>query len=150
MHFKDISGHDVQTSMSDKTRRLVCLDLNRNFKYRRIINDDNSDNNSLWCVASPPWFNRNFKLALNNQNIYSFNWNIRSIKTHKLNLRLCAFKKSVEGKPKKATSLVVIEHVLASCKRKRVKSIEWSIKSPQRLNQLAKLKTKSFLIVYKC
>ena len=59
-------------------------------------------------------FNRNFKLAVNNQNIYSFNWNIRSIKAHKLNLRLCSFEKSVEGKPKKATCLVAIEHVLAS------------------------------------
>ena len=66
------------------------------------------------------------------------------------NLCLRAFEKSVEGKPKKATCLVVIEHVPASWKRKRVKSIEWSIKSPQPLNQLAKLKTKSFLIVYKC
>ena len=45
----------------------------------------------------PPWFNRNFKLAVNNQNIYSFNRNIRSIKAHKLNLRLCSFEKSVEG-----------------------------------------------------
>ena len=66
------------------------------------------------------------------------------------NLCLCAFEKSVEGRPKKATSLVAIEHVFASCKRKRVKSIEWAIKSPQPLNQLAKLKLKSFLIVYKC
>ena len=31
-----------------------------------------------------------------------------------LSTPLCAFEKSVEGKPKKATSLVVIEHVLAS------------------------------------
>ena len=100
--------------MSDKTRRLACLDLNRNFKYRRIINDDNGDNNSCDALPAPPWFNRNFKLAVNNQNIYSFNWNIRSIKAHKLNLRLCSFEKSVEGKPKKATSLVAIEHVLAS------------------------------------
>ena len=30
--------------MSDKTRRLACLDLNRNFKDRTIINDDNGDN----------------------------------------------------------------------------------------------------------
>ena len=57
------------------------------------------------------WFNTNIKLAVDNQNMYSFNWNIRSIKAHKLNLRLRAFEKSVEGKPKKATSLVVIEHV---------------------------------------
>ena len=64
--------------------------------------------------CQPPWFNRNFKLAVNNQNIYSFNWNIRSIKAHKLNLRLCSFEKSVEGKPKKATFLVAIEHVPAS------------------------------------
>ena len=32
--------------MSDKTRRLACLDLNRNFKDRTIINDDNGDDNS--------------------------------------------------------------------------------------------------------
>ena len=89
-------------------------------------------------------FNTNVKLAVNNQNIYSFNLNIRSIKAHKLNLRLCAFKKSVEGKPKKATCLVVIEHVLASWKRKRVRSSEWSTKSPQPLNQLAKFKKSKF------
>ena len=29
--------------MSDKTRRLACLDLNRNFKEKTIINDDNGD-----------------------------------------------------------------------------------------------------------
>ena len=89
-------------------------------------------------------FNTNVKLAVNNQNIYSFNWNITSIKAHKLNLRLCSFEKSVEGKPKKATFLVAIEHVPASWKSKRVKSSEWSIKSPQPLNQLAKLKNKKF------
>ena len=38
-------------------------------------------------------FNTNVKLAVDNQNIYSFNWNIRSIKAHKLNLRLYALKK---------------------------------------------------------
>ena len=32
--------------MRDKARRLACLDLNRNFKDRTIINDDNGDNNS--------------------------------------------------------------------------------------------------------
>ena len=32
--------------MSDKTRRLVCLDLNRNSKDETKINDDNGDNNS--------------------------------------------------------------------------------------------------------
>ena len=32
--------------MRDKTRRLACLDLNRNFKDRTIINDDNGNNNS--------------------------------------------------------------------------------------------------------
>ena len=32
--------------MSDNTRHLACLDLNRNFKDRTIINDDNGDNNS--------------------------------------------------------------------------------------------------------
>ena len=90
------------------------------------------------------WFNTNVKLGVGNQYTYSFNLNIRSIKAHKLNLRLCAFEKSVEGKPKKATSLVVIENVLASWKRKRVRSSEWSIKSPQPLNQLAKLKKKKF------
>ena len=88
------------------------------------------------------WFNTNVKLAVGNQNMYSFNWNIRSVKAHKLNLRLCAFGKSVEGKPKKVTSLVVIEHVLASCKRKRVRSRKWSKKSPRPLYQLAKLKKK--------
>ena len=40
--------------MSDKTRRLACLDLNRNFKYRRIINDDNGDNNSCDALPAPP------------------------------------------------------------------------------------------------
>ena len=76
--------------------------------------------------CQPPWFNRNFKLAVDNQNMYSFNGNIRSIKAHKLNLRLCSFEKSVEGKPKKATSFVAIEHVTVSPveKEKRVKSIE--------------------------
>lgn len=88
------------------------------------------------------WFNTNVKLAVGNQNMYSFNWNIRSVKAHKLNLRLCAFEKSVEGKPKKVTSLVVIEHVLASWKRKRVRSRKWSKKSPQPLYHLAKLKKK--------
>ena len=87
------------------------------------------------------WFNRNFKLAVNNQIVYSFNLNIRSIKAYKLNLLVCAFETIVESKPKKATCLVAIEHVLASWQRKRVKSSEWSwsIKSPQPLNQLAKL-----------
>ena len=40
--------------MRDKTRRLACLDLNRNFKYRRIINDDNGDNNSCDALPAPP------------------------------------------------------------------------------------------------
>ena len=72
--------------MSDKTR-LACLDLNRNVKDRIIINDDNM------AIIIHVTVYTNVKLAVDNQNIYSFNWNIRSIKAHKLNLRLCALKK---------------------------------------------------------
>ena len=39
---------------------------------------------------------------------------MRSIKAYKLNLLVCAFETIVESKPKKATCLVAIEHVLDS------------------------------------